>query len=229
MIRTRRSLIPRQANEPRQNSQPLATAAFNEPHEAVRRRAEEIYTRNGKIPGHDLGNWAQAEQEILREIRPAAPRTPLSSESKTRNMLANTVPTADGYRPGEFGPGASVLVTFNGHRMQVLRPTARPSKPPFSDGQPPPSPTQRKPADRRDGYRALRCEMGCPMSRRFWRDLGLHSTPHTSLSSRGSRFSGAARISAEPAQPASPTPPLLKSPGNSKQPHSSVHRSTLIY
>ena len=38
--------------------------------EAIRRRAEEIYVRNGKIPGRDLENWAQAEQEILRESAP---------------------------------------------------------------------------------------------------------------------------------------------------------------
>src|SRR5579863_64228 len=29
--------------------------------QAIRRRAEEIYERNGKLPGRDLHNWAQAE------------------------------------------------------------------------------------------------------------------------------------------------------------------------
>ena len=37
-------------------------------HEAIRCRAEEIYIRNGKLPGRDLENWAQAEQEIRREF-----------------------------------------------------------------------------------------------------------------------------------------------------------------
>ena len=41
--------------------------------EAIRRRAEEIYIRNGKIPGHDLENWAQAEHEIMREFTEPAP------------------------------------------------------------------------------------------------------------------------------------------------------------
>ena len=35
-------------------------------YEAIRRRAEEIYIRKGSIPGHDVEDWAQAEQEILR-------------------------------------------------------------------------------------------------------------------------------------------------------------------
>jgi hypothetical protein len=36
--------------------------------EAIRIRAEEIYIRNGRIPGRDLDNWTQAETEILREL-----------------------------------------------------------------------------------------------------------------------------------------------------------------
>ena len=42
-------------------------------HEAIRRRAEEIYIRNGRIPGRDVENWAQAEQEIAARIRSKPP------------------------------------------------------------------------------------------------------------------------------------------------------------
>ena len=44
--------------------------------EAIRQRAEEIYFRSGRIPGRDLDNWAQAEQEILRESAPQPSRKP---------------------------------------------------------------------------------------------------------------------------------------------------------
>jgi len=57
--------VPKSPNPP--------AAATSAVHEAIRRRAEEIYVRNGKIPGRDLENWAQAEREILREAAP--PRT----------------------------------------------------------------------------------------------------------------------------------------------------------
>src|SRR5277367_77354 len=40
-------------------------------HEAIRRRAEEIYHRNGKVPGRDMQNWSQAEAEILQELSAA--------------------------------------------------------------------------------------------------------------------------------------------------------------
>jgi DUF2934 family protein len=95
-------------------------------HEAIRRRAEEIYVRNGRIPGRDRENWAQAEQEILRE----------SAESPTRKAIVVKVGDAqyigeynpessDGYVPGEFGPGASVPVRFRGDKMLVLRPNGK--------------------------------------------------------------------------------------------------------
>jgi hypothetical protein len=104
----------------------------NDRHEAIRRRAEEIYFRNGKIPGHDLENWAQAEQEILRELPPLPAR-----ETHTRRAaivikvngaeyIGEYNPSvSDGYRPGEFGPGASVLVSFHGDHMLVFRPNGK--------------------------------------------------------------------------------------------------------
>jgi Protein of unknown function (DUF2934) len=109
----------------------------NDRHEAIRRRAEEIYFRNGKIPGHDLENWAQAEQEILRELSPPPARETHAHEPKVRRAaivinvngieyIGEYNPTAsDGYRPGEFGPGASVLVSFHGDHMLVFRPNGK--------------------------------------------------------------------------------------------------------
>lgn len=44
------------------NPQPWPTTPVDR-QEAIRRRAEEIYIRNGRIPGRDNENWAQAEQE----------------------------------------------------------------------------------------------------------------------------------------------------------------------
>jgi hypothetical protein len=49
--------------------------------EAIRRRAEEIYVRNGRIPGREVENWVQAEKEILREATGHSYRPPSSSKS----------------------------------------------------------------------------------------------------------------------------------------------------
>jgi hypothetical protein len=95
--------------------------------EAIRRRAEEIYIRKGRVPGRDAENWAQAEQEILRE----------SAGSKTRKMaiivrvngteyIGEYNPeTSDGYVPGEFGSGTAVPVRFHGDKMFVKRPNGK--------------------------------------------------------------------------------------------------------
>ena len=92
--------------------------------EAIRRRAEEIYFRNGKIPGRDIENWAQAEQEILQEYSTArAPRrTAIVVKVNGVAYIGEYDPTSSDYQPGEFAPGVSVPVRFRGNKMQLLRP-----------------------------------------------------------------------------------------------------------
>ncbi len=106
--------------------------ALTDRQEAIRRRAEEIYVLNGKVPGHDLENWAQAEQEIRRESPappvhdPPARRAAVVIKVKGSEYVGEYNPaSADGYRPGEFGSSASVLVTFHGNQMHVLRPNGK--------------------------------------------------------------------------------------------------------
>lgn len=94
--------------------------------EAIRRRAEEIYIRNGRIPGRDLENWAQAEQEILRESAESATRKAIVVKVGDAQYVGEYNPeSCDGYVPGEFGPGASVPVRFRGGKMQILRPNGK--------------------------------------------------------------------------------------------------------
>lgn len=92
--------------------------------EAIRRRAEEIYERAGRVPGHDVQNWIQAESEIRREYGA------LSSSRTAVVVTVNGVQyvgeysldQADGYRPGEFGRGEPVPIRFSGEKMFVTRP-----------------------------------------------------------------------------------------------------------
>jgi Protein of unknown function (DUF2934) len=95
--------------------------------ESIRRRAEEIYIRNGKIPGRDLDNWAQAEAEILREAtQQSTHKTAIVVRVSGAEYVGEYDPeSSDGYRPGEFGPGAFVPVRFNGDKMFVKRPSGK--------------------------------------------------------------------------------------------------------
>jgi hypothetical protein len=93
-------------------------------HERICRRAEEIYIRNGRIPGRDLENWTQAEQEILRESA-ACPtrRTAIVVTVHGVKYVGEYTPdSSGGYSPGEFTKGVPVPVRFEGEKMFVKRP-----------------------------------------------------------------------------------------------------------
>ncbi len=108
------------------NPQPWPTTPVDR-QETIRRRAEEIYIRNGRIPGRDNENWAQAEQEIMLEVAGEAPRkTAIVVRVDGEEYVGEYAPeSADGYVPGEFGTGASVPVRFRGNKMLVLRPNGK--------------------------------------------------------------------------------------------------------
>lgn len=95
--------------------------------EAIRKRAEEIYIRNGRIPGRDAENWAQAEQEISREFASPHPQTTaIVVRVNGEEYVGEYNPdSSDGYHPGEFGAGVSVPVRFRGDKMFVMRPNGK--------------------------------------------------------------------------------------------------------
>lgn len=99
--------------------------ASRDRYEAIRRRAEEIYIRNGSIPGHDLANWAQAEREITLEAATVR-RTAIVVQVNGTEFVGEYNPaSADGYKPGEFAARAAVSVHFHGNKMFILRPNGK--------------------------------------------------------------------------------------------------------
>ena len=95
--------------------------------EAVRKRAEEIYARNGRVPGYDVQNWMQAEAEVLAEsAEHQTHRTAVVVRVNGVQYTGEYTPgSADGYTPGEFAAGGPVPVRFAGGRMFVSRPNGR--------------------------------------------------------------------------------------------------------
>lgn len=92
-------------------------------HELIRRRAEEIYIQSGSIPGYDLENWSQAEQEIMRQVANPTRRTAVIVRVNGMQYVGEYQPEASkGYVPGEFPPGAAVPVRFDGLKMFIRRP-----------------------------------------------------------------------------------------------------------
>jgi Protein of unknown function (DUF2934) len=101
-------------------------AAGPEMHEAIRRRAEEIYLRSGRIPGRDLENWSQAEAEVKREAAAATRRKAVVVRVDGVAYIGEYHPEqCDGYQPGELGKGTAVPVRFAGNKMFVKRPNGK--------------------------------------------------------------------------------------------------------
>jgi len=90
--------------------------------EAVRRRAEQIYEKSGRISGRDKENWAQAEDEIARETAEPACANPAYVVIRVKGVTytAEYDPQTTDYKPGELA-GAPVKVRFDGDKMLILR------------------------------------------------------------------------------------------------------------
>ncbi len=99
-------------------------SALSGKRDAIRRRAEAIYVRSGKIPGRDKENWIQAEREIQHEIaaQPTVRRTAIVVRVNGVEYIGEYKPEdSNGYVPGEFGTGGTVPVRIEGDRMFVRR------------------------------------------------------------------------------------------------------------
>jgi len=89
---------------------------------AIRRRAEEIYIRNGRIAGRDVENWAQAELEVRAERRGQIRRAAVVVKVNGVQYVGEYRPeSADGYVPGEFDAGSPVSVRLQDDKMFVRR------------------------------------------------------------------------------------------------------------
>lgn len=110
------------------SSQPAADLHQTDLHELIRRRAEEIYVRSGRMAGRDLENWTKAEQEIRAEVdgRPAARRNAVVVKVDGVEYVGEYHPNAaDGYSPGEFAAGDPVRIRFQGDKMLIQRPNGK--------------------------------------------------------------------------------------------------------
>jgi hypothetical protein len=94
--------------------------------DAIRKRAEEIYVRNGRIPGRDLDNWTQAEAEIARECGRSTLRTAVVADVDGVQYVGEYgSESCDGYQPGEFRAGEDISIRFAGDKMLLKRPNGK--------------------------------------------------------------------------------------------------------
>lgn len=120
--------IPKPPADPSPQNPP-AHSKFSEEElrEAMRRRAEEIYEKSGRIPGRDLQNWFMAEAEIRRETATRSARKPavVVNVEGVQYVGEYDSSLASGYVPGEFVAGDPVRVRFESGKMFVIRPNGQ--------------------------------------------------------------------------------------------------------
>jgi hypothetical protein len=94
--------------------------------EAIRRRATELYRRSGKVEGHDVENWCQAEAEIVREMsmHPARSAVVVNVQGVVYTGEYEAA-SADGYTAGEWKPGDPVPTRLAGDKLYLRRPNGR--------------------------------------------------------------------------------------------------------
>lgn len=104
-----------------------STPAPPDLHEAIRRRAEELYVRSGRLAGRDTENWVQAEREIMQEFAARSRRRTavVVNVNDTQYIGEYSIESASGYVPGEFARAAAVSLRFEGNKMFLLRPNGR--------------------------------------------------------------------------------------------------------
>ncbi len=108
------------------SDKPATSAIPQHLQQAIRRRAEEIYVRTGRVSGRDVENWKQAEQEILVEAEmPPGHAAIVVKVNGVQYVGEYQAEFSDGYVPGEIGPGSSVTVRLQGDKMFVKRPNGR--------------------------------------------------------------------------------------------------------
>jgi hypothetical protein len=91
--------------------------------EAISRRARELYERSGKLPGHDLENWCQAEAEIIHE--PSARPAVIINVGGVLYTGEYERAQSGGYQAGEWKAGDPVPVRLSADKLYLRRPNGR--------------------------------------------------------------------------------------------------------
>lgn len=92
---------------------------------AIRRRAEEIYEARGRVPGHEVEDWLQAEADVVRMMTARPAGQPAHIVVRVHGVTYTgeyDSENCDGYRPGEFTAGAPIHVRVEGDTLYIRRP-----------------------------------------------------------------------------------------------------------
>jgi hypothetical protein len=90
-------------------------------HDAIVRRARELWEQRGRVDGHADEDWAQAEAEIKQQLGHSRRVTPAFLAVKANGCVytCRYDRSTDAYRPGDLNPGEPVRLRFEGEKLYL--------------------------------------------------------------------------------------------------------------
>jgi hypothetical protein len=90
-------------------------------HDAIVRRAREIWEQRGRLDGHAEEDWAQAEAEVRQQLAQPSLSVPAFLAVKANGYVytCRYDPTSDAYRPGDLASGETIRLRFEGEKLYL--------------------------------------------------------------------------------------------------------------
>ena len=90
-------------------------------HDAIVRRAREIWEQRGRVDGHAQEDWAQAEAEVRQQLAQARLSSPAFLAVKANDCVytCRYDRNSDVYQPGDLAAGEAIRLRFEGEKLYV--------------------------------------------------------------------------------------------------------------
>jgi hypothetical protein len=90
-------------------------------HEAIVRRARELWEQRGRVDGHAEEDWAQAEAEVRRQLPPTKTGRAAFLAVKANGYIytCRYDRNSDAYKPGDLAAGEAIQLRFEGEKLYL--------------------------------------------------------------------------------------------------------------
>jgi Protein of unknown function (DUF2934) len=90
-------------------------------HEAVVRRARELWEQRGRVDGHAGEDWAEAEAEVRQQLAQPKVASPAFLAVKANGYVytCRYDRNSDAYKPGDLAPGETIRLRFEGEKIYM--------------------------------------------------------------------------------------------------------------
>lgn len=90
-------------------------------HDAIVRRARELWEQRGRVDGHADEDWAQAEAEVRQQLAHPKVASPAFLAVKANGCIytCRYDRNSDAYNPGDLAAGEKIRLRFEGEKLYL--------------------------------------------------------------------------------------------------------------